>query len=95
VVGAARRAHAQVQRDAGRRASLSLGDLRGAALSTGVGFSVSLLIASRAFDGALLDQAKVGILATALLAPALAVSALALRRTAPATRLPATSPCAA
>jgi Na+/H+ antiporter NhaA len=77
------------------RASLSLGDLRGAALSTGVGFTVSLLIASRAFDGALLDQAKVGILATALLAPALAVSALASRRTAPATRLPATSPCAA
>jgi Na+/H+ antiporter NhaA len=78
-----------------RRISLGLGDLRGAALSTGAGFTVSLLIASRAFDGALLDQAKVGILATALLAPALAVSALAPRRTAPATRRPATSPCAA
>jgi hypothetical protein len=40
-----------------------------------------LVIASRAFDGALLDQAKVGILATALLAPLLA--AMALRRVAP------------
>jgi hypothetical protein len=54
------------------------------------------------FDGALLDQAKVSILATALLAPALAVAALApLRRrdsAAPARRgrrVPATSPCAA
>jgi hypothetical protein len=56
----------------------------------------------RAFDGALLDQAKVGILATALLAPALAVAALApLRRPhglAPVrrgSRLLTTSPCPA
>jgi Na+/H+ antiporter NhaA len=66
-----------------RRAVLSLSwsELRGTALSAAIGFTVSLLIASRAFDGALLDQAKVGILATALLAPALAVAALApLRR---------------
>jgi hypothetical protein len=45
--------------------------------------------------GPLLDQAKVGILATALLAPALAVAALAPRRTAPAMRPTATSPSAA
>jgi Na+/H+ antiporter NhaA len=85
-----------------RRAVLSLSwsELRGTALSAGIGFTVSLLIASRAFDGALLDQAKVGILATALLAPALAVAALArLRRrdsTAPVRhgyRLAATSLC--
>jgi Na+/H+ antiporter NhaA len=87
-----------------RRAVLSLSwfELRGTALSAGIGFTVSLLIASRAFDGALLDQAKVGILATALLAPALAVGALArLRRsdrTAPVRhghRLAATSLCPA
>ena len=87
-----------------RRAVLSLSwpELRGTALSAGIGFTVSLLIASRAFDGALLDQAKVGILATALLAPVLAVAALApLRRrdhTAPVRRgyrLAATSLCPA
>jgi Na+/H+ antiporter NhaA len=66
------------------RAMLSLDprELGGVALSAGVGFTVSLLIASRAFDGAQLDQAKVGILVTALVAPALAVAALrATRRT--------------
>jgi Na+/H+ antiporter NhaA len=72
-------------RAASRGALLSLtrDELRGTAFSAGIGFTVSLLIASRAFDGALLDQAKVGILATALLAPALAAAALApLRRRA-------------
>jgi Na+/H+ antiporter NhaA len=97
-------ASSAASRSTGRRAVLSLGrgELRGAALSTGVGFTVSLLIASRAFDGALLEQAKVGILATALLAPALAVAALApLRRrddVAPVrrgSRLLTTSPCPA
>jgi Na+/H+ antiporter NhaA len=78
---------------AGRRATLSLSvaELRGTALSAGIGFTVSLLIASRAFDGALLEQAKVGILATALLAPALAISALRLR----VGRVPATAACPA
>jgi Na+/H+ antiporter NhaA len=76
-------ASAAASRSTSRRAVLRLGrgELRAAALSTAVGFTVSLLMASRAFDGALLDQAKVGILATALLAPALAGAALApLRR---------------
>jgi Na+/H+ antiporter NhaA len=74
---------------AGRHALLGLraGELGGTALSSGVGFTVSLLIASRAFDGALLDEAKVGILATAVLAPVLAAAALApLRRPAAAGR---------
>jgi hypothetical protein len=72
------------------------------AFAAGVGFTASPLIASHAFHGALLDQAKVGILATALLAPALAATALApLRRPDTAasvrcgSRLPATSPCPA
>jgi Na+/H+ antiporter NhaA len=86
---------------ASRRASaaLTLPELRGTALAAGIGFTVSLLIASRAFDGALLEQAKVGILATAVLGPALAVAAVApvRRRVAArhASRLPVTAPCAA
>jgi Na+/H+ antiporter NhaA len=76
---------------ASRRAVLKLrsDELRGTAMSAGVGFTVSLLIASRAFDGALLDQAKVGILATALLAPVLTAAALAPWRPA------VTAPCPA
>jgi Na+/H+ antiporter NhaA len=82
--------------------SLTRRELRGTALSAGVGLTVSLLIASRAFDGALLDQAKLGILATALAAPALAAATLApLRRHVSATpwrrgsRLAMPSPCPA
>jgi Na+/H+ antiporter NhaA len=68
---------AAAARMAGSR--LGASELRATALSAGVGFTVSLLIASRAFDGAQLAQAKLGILATALLAPALASAALAAR----------------
>jgi hypothetical protein len=49
----------------------------------GIGFTVAPPIASRAFHGSLLDEAKVGILATALLAPVLAVAALAPLRASP------------
>jgi Na+/H+ antiporter NhaA len=57
-------------------------ELVGTASSAGVGFTVSLLVASRAFDGALLDQAKVGVLATALVSPLLStVSFWPLHRT--------------
>jgi Na+/H+ antiporter NhaA len=87
---------------ASHRPRLTRGELRGTALSAGVGFTVSLLIASRAFDGALLDQAKVGILVTALLAPALAAVALAPLRhrvgesgARRRSRVAATLPCAA
>jgi len=54
--------------------------LRATAFSAGVGFTVSLLIASRAFDGAQLDQGRIGILVTALLAPLLAVASTAMVR---------------
>ena len=43
-------------------------------------WTVSLLIALRAFDGAQLDQARIGILVTALLAPLLAVASTAMVR---------------
>jgi Na+/H+ antiporter NhaA len=50
------------------------------ATSAGIGFTVSLLIATLAFDGTpLLDEAKVGIIATAVLSPALSyLSALVM-----------------
>jgi Na+/H+ antiporter NhaA/protein-disulfide isomerase len=44
-------------------------ELSGTASSTGIGFTASLLIASRAFNGSLLDQAKMGILGTVIIAP--------------------------
>jgi Na+/H+ antiporter NhaA len=85
---------------AGRRAPsrCAPGQLGGAALSAGVGFTVALLIAARAFDGLLLDEAKVGFPATAILAPALAIAALARRRQRAGAARPraaavATSPC--
>jgi Na+/H+ antiporter NhaA len=65
---------------AGRAAGMRRDELAGAALAAGAGFTAALLIATRAFDGALLDQAKLGILVTALLAPALSVAALRARR---------------
>jgi Na+/H+ antiporter NhaA len=44
-------------------------ELIGTASVAGVGFTVSLLIASRAFNGSQLADAKLGILVTAILAP--------------------------
>ncbi len=42
------------------------------ATAAGIGFTVSLLIATLAFDGSpMLDEAKIGIIATAILSPAL------------------------
>jgi len=61
----------------------------GTALAAGAGFTASLLIASRAFHGALLDQAKLAILVTALLAPVLAFAASRLCRPVLATPCPA------
>jgi Na+/H+ antiporter NhaA/protein-disulfide isomerase len=47
-------------------------ELFGTASVAGVGFTVSLLIASRAFTGSQLADAKLGVLGTAVLAPLLA-----------------------
>jgi Na+/H+ antiporter 1 len=55
-----------------RASDVTWRELRGTASSAGIGFAASLLIASRAFDGPMLDQAKVGVLATVLLSPMLA-----------------------
>jgi Na+/H+ antiporter NhaA len=79
---------------ASKHATLRLSslELRGTAVSAGVGFTVALLIASRAFGGAELDEAKLGVIATALVAPVLAVVALRRRERA---HVAATTACAA
>jgi Na+/H+ antiporter NhaA len=46
--------------------------LAGTAAVAGIAFTVSLLIAGLAFDGAELDEAKLGVLATAIVSPLLA-----------------------
>jgi Na+/H+ antiporter NhaA len=54
----------------GARLTITWPALIGGALSGGVGFTVSLLVASLAFkDGPLLNQAKIGLLITALASP--------------------------
>jgi Na+/H+ antiporter NhaA len=53
----------------GQRPTLSWPVLAGGGAIAGVGFTVSLLIASLAFHGETLRQAKLGVLAAAILAP--------------------------
>jgi Na+/H+ antiporter NhaA/glutaredoxin len=56
----------------GSRLAVTWPGLVGTGAVAGVGFTVSLLIAGRAFDGALLDEAKLGVLAAAVLSPVVA-----------------------
>jgi Na+/H+ antiporter NhaA/glutaredoxin len=56
----------------GTRLSVTWPGLAGTGAVAGVGFTVSLLIAGRAFSGGLLEQAKLGVLAAALLSPLVA-----------------------
>jgi Na+/H+ antiporter NhaA len=56
----------------GIRLPIGWGALAGGAIVAGVGFTVSLLIATLAFDGTELEQAKLGILSAALIAATLA-----------------------
>jgi protein-disulfide isomerase len=56
----------------GQRPTVTWPVLVGGAAAAGIGFTVSLLVASLAFRGAQLDEAKIGILATAVVSPALA-----------------------
>jgi protein-disulfide isomerase len=53
------------------RPTVGWGAVAGAGASAGVGFTVSLLVAALAFDGAELEKAKAGILAAAVGAAAL------------------------
>jgi Na+/H+ antiporter NhaA len=58
----------------GTRLPVTWPALAGAAASAGIGFTVSLLVASLAFDGrpGLLEEAKLGVLATAVVSPIVA-----------------------
>jgi Na+/H+ antiporter NhaA len=56
----------------------------GGAVACGVGFTISLLIANIAFDGAQLEQAKVGVLAAAVVAALGAWAVFAVVRRLPA-----------
>jgi Na+/H+ antiporter NhaA len=68
----------------GGRLTVTWPGLAGTAAAAGIGFTVSLLVASIAFDGALLDEAKLGILATTVVSPALAWLAFAIMKRLPA-----------
>jgi Na+/H+ antiporter NhaA len=72
------------KRFGGGRLTVTWPALLGTAAAAGVGFTVSLLVASLAFDGALLDQAKIGILAAAVLSPVLAWLAFKVMERLPA-----------
>jgi Na+/H+ antiporter NhaA len=68
----------------GERLTVTLPALAVGAASAGVGFTVSLLVATLAFHGELLEEAKAGVLATAVIAPALALLAREVMRRLPA-----------
>jgi protein-disulfide isomerase len=59
----------------GARRALTWPVAAGGAVVAGIGFTVSLLVATRAFDGRLLEEAKLGILAAAILASLLGFAA--------------------
>src|ERR1700754_4740681 len=56
----------------GRQLTVTWPVLVVAATGAGIGFTVSLLVATLAFDGELLEQAKLGVLLTAVISPAFA-----------------------
>ena len=64
----------------GQRPTVSWPVLAGGAAVAGIGFTVSLLISSLAFHGERLDEAKLGVLVSAVLAPALAWGDLQLTK---------------
>jgi Na+/H+ antiporter NhaA len=67
----------------GPRPTLSWASLIGGGAVAGIGFTVSLLISSLAFSGRHLQEAKLGVLASALLAPLLAWCVFAIYRRLP------------
>jgi Na+/H+ antiporter NhaA len=73
-------------REGHQRLTITWPAIYGVGTAAGVGFTVSLLVASLAFDDRpdLLDQAKLGVLATVVLAPALTYGALEIMKRLPA-----------
>jgi len=68
----------------GQRPTLSWPILAGGAAVAGIGFTVSLLVSSLAFRGRLLDEAKLGVLASTIVAPAVGFVVFRLTRKLPA-----------
>jgi Na+/H+ antiporter NhaA len=68
----------------GARLTVTFPALAVGAASAGIGFTVSLLVATLAFDGELLDEAKVGVMATAIFSPTLAWLAIQVMQRLPA-----------
>ena len=68
----------------GQRPTISWPVLASGAAVAGIGFTVSLLISSLAFHGQRLDEAKLGVLASAILAPTLAWGVLQVTKRLPA-----------
>jgi Na+/H+ antiporter NhaA len=67
----------------GQRLLITWPGLAGTAFSAGVTFTAALLIASLAFHGQTLEDAKLGILATAIIGPTLSVLAFSCARLLP------------
>jgi Na+/H+ antiporter NhaA len=67
----------------GVRPTISWPVLSVAGAVAGVGFTVSLLVSSRAFHGVMLEEAKLGVLAAAIVAPAIAWCLIRLMRRLP------------
>jgi Na+/H+ antiporter NhaA len=67
----------------GPRPTLSWPSLAGGGAVAGIGFTVSLLISSLAFHGERLNEAKLGVLASAVLAPLLAWAVFGVIRRLP------------
>jgi Na+/H+ antiporter NhaA len=68
----------------GARLTITFPALAGGAAAAGIGFTVSLLVATLAFEGALLEEAKIGVMATAVLSPCLAWLAFQIMQRLPA-----------
>ncbi len=69
----------------GPRPALSWPSLAGGGAVAGIGFTVSLLVSSLAFRGEHLDEAKLGVLASAVLAPLVAFGVFSLVKRLPST----------
>jgi protein-disulfide isomerase len=68
----------------GARSTVTFPALAVGAASAGIGFTVSLLVATLAFKGQMLDEAKIGVLATGILSPIVAWLAIQVMRRLPA-----------
>jgi Na+/H+ antiporter NhaA len=69
----------------GVRRTLSWPEILGGGIVAGIGFTVSILISTRAFEGPQLEEAKLGVLAAAVVASLLAAVVFRIMRRLPAT----------